>query len=96
MSGPRIKASSQDGRMKRIAPSARKRVVLPAALAMKVNIIERYSLQEREQIAEILRILSAKPQQSRLQLLGAVDAGPSVQNDEGCKVFEQNSDFCIV
>ena len=30
------------------------------------NIIERYSLEEREQIAEILRILSAKPQQSGL------------------------------
>ena len=67
--------------MKRVAPSARKRVDLPAALAMKANnIIERYSLEEREQIADILLIPSAKPQQ-RLQFLGVVDAGPTVQNE---------------
>jgi hypothetical protein len=128
MSGLRIKAFSPESRMKRVAPSARKRVALPAALAMKANnIIERYSLEEREQIADILLILSAKPQQ-RLQILGVVDAGLTVQNEtsiwgtdeptavrkasdaplhaeatgirvvdhEGCTVFEQNSDFCIV
>jgi hypothetical protein len=45
---PRIKASSREGQMKHVAPSARKRVDLPAALAMKANnIIERYSLEER-------------------------------------------------
>jgi hypothetical protein len=79
---PRIKASSRERRMKHVAPFARKRVDLPAALAMKADkIIERYSLDEREQIAEILRILSAKPQQFRLQFLGVADAGPTVQNE---------------
>ena len=59
MSGLRIKAFSPESRMKRVAPSARKSLDLPAASAMKANnIIERYSLEEREQIAEILRILS--------------------------------------
>jgi hypothetical protein len=120
MSGLRIKAFSSESRTKR-APSAGKRVDLPAALAMKANnIMERYSLEEREQIADILLILSAEPQQ-RLQFLGVVDASPAVQNEttiwatdestavrmakatgirvvdhEGCTVFEQNSNFCIV
>ncbi len=42
------------------------------------NIMERYPREVREQIAEILRILSAKPQQFRLQFLGVADAGPTV------------------
>src|ERR1700756_3876026 len=51
MSGDRIKAPSRESRMKRVAPSARQRVDLQAALAMKTNnTIERYSLEEREQI----------------------------------------------
>lgn len=68
--------------MKR-APSARKRIDLPAALATRANdIMKRYPLEEREQIAEILRILSAKPRRFRLQFLGACDAaGPTVQNE---------------
>ena len=79
---PRISPSSRERRMKHVAPSARKTVDLPAALAMKADkIIERYSLEEREQIAEILRILSAKLQQFRLQFLGAAVAGPTVQNE---------------
>ncbi len=86
MAGPRIKSFSPESRTKRVAPSAGKRVDLPAALAMKANnIIERYSLEEREQIADILLILSTKPQQW-LQLV----------DHEDCTVFEQNSDFCIV
>jgi hypothetical protein len=90
MSGLRIKAFSPESRMKRVAPSARKRVDLPGALAMKANnIIERYSLEEREQIAEILRILSAKPQQLRLQFLGAADAGPTVQNETSIWATDQ-------
>ena len=80
MSDVRIEAFSPESRMNR-----------PAALAMKtINIIERYSLDEREQIAEILRILSAKTQ------LHAEATGIRVVDHEGCAVFEQNSDFCIV
>ena len=46
------------------------------------NFRERYTLEEREQIAELLRILSAKPQRFRLQFLGVADAaGPTVQNE---------------
>ena len=67
--------------MKRVAPSARKRVDLPAPLATQANnVIERYPREEREQITELLRILSAKPQQFRLQFLGVADADPTVQN----------------
>jgi hypothetical protein len=87
---PRIKASSRERRMKRVAPSARKRVNLPAALAMKANnIIERYSLEEREQIVEILRLLSAKPQQFRFQFLGVADAGPTVQYEASIWATDQ-------
>ena len=90
MSGLRIKAFSRESRMKRVAPSARERVDLRAALPMKANkIIERYSLEEREQIAEILSILSAKPQQFRLQFLGVVDAGPTVQNETSIWATDQ-------
>jgi hypothetical protein len=129
MPGLRIKAFSPESRTKSIAPSAGKRVDLPAALAMKANnIMERYSLEEREQIADILLILSAKPQQFPLQFLKVVDARPTVKNEtsiwatdertavrmasdasldaeatgirgvdhQGCTVFEQNSDFCIL
>ena len=82
MPGLKTRAFSHESRMKRVAPSARKRVDLPAALAVKAkNIIERYPLEEGEQIAEILRILSAKPQQFRLQFLGGGDTGPTVQNE---------------
>jgi hypothetical protein len=80
MSGLRNKALSPESRMK-----------LPAALATKANnISERYSLEERKQIAEILLILSAKTQ------LHAEATGPRVVDHVGCTVFEQNSDFCIV
>jgi hypothetical protein len=102
MTGDRIKAPSRECRMKRVAPSARQRVDLQAALAMKTNnTIERYSLEEREQIAEILHILSAKPQQFRLQFLSDAPLHPEaasihVVDHEGCTVFEQNSDFCTV
>ena len=90
MSGLRIKAFSPESRMKRVAPSARKRVALPAALAMKANnIIERYSLEEREQIANILLILSAKTQ------LHAEATGIRVVDNEGCTIFEQNSDCSV-
>ena len=87
MSGLRIKAFSPESRMKR-----------PAALAMKANnIIERYSLEERKQIAEILRVLSAKPQQFRLWATDEPTAdGIGVVDNEGCTIFEQNSDFCSV
>jgi ABC-type multidrug transport system ATPase subunit len=95
MSGLRIKAFSPESRMKRVAPSARKRVDLPAALAMKANnTIERYSLEERKQIAEILRVLSAKPQQWATDEPTADRIG--VVDNEGCTIFEQNSDFCSV
>jgi hypothetical protein len=95
MSGLRIKAFSPESRMKRVAPSARKSLDLPAASAMKANnIVERYSLEEREQIAEILRILSAKPQQFRLWATDEPTAARiRVVDNEGCTVFEQNSDF---
>ena len=95
MSGLRIKAFSPESRMKRVAPSARKSLDLPAASTMKANnIIERYSLEEREQIAEILRILSAKPQQFRLWATDEPTAARiRVVDNEGCTVFEQNSDF---
>ena len=82
MSDTRTKAFSRESRMKNVAPSARKRVNLPAAF-------ERYSLEEREQIAEILRILSAKPQQFRLQFLGVADAGPTVQNETSIWATDQ-------
>jgi hypothetical protein len=84
--------------MKHVAPSARKRVDLPAALAMKANnIIERYSLEEREQIADILLILSAKTQQFRLWATDEpTEARIRVVDNEGCTIFEQNSDFCSV
>jgi hypothetical protein len=98
MSGLRIKAFSPESRMKHVAPSARKRVDLPAALAMKANnTIERYSLEERKQIAEILRVLSAKPQQFRLWATDEPTADRiGVVDNEGCTIFEQNSDFCSV
>ena len=83
--------------MKRVAPSARKSVDLPAASAKAINIIERYSLEEREQIAEILRILSSKPQQFRLWATDEPTAARiRVVDSEGCTVFEQNSDFYSV
>jgi hypothetical protein len=87
MSGLRIKAFSPESRMKR-----------PAALAMKANnIIERYSLEERKQISEILRVLSAKPQQFRLWATDEPTADRiGVVDNEGCTIFEQNSDFCSV
>jgi hypothetical protein len=43
----------------------------------------RMKREEREQIAEILHILSAKPQQFRLQFMGAANAADSsVQNEK--------------
>jgi hypothetical protein len=38
--------------------------------------------EEREQIAEILRILSAKPQQFRLQFMGVANAADSSMQNE--------------
>lgn len=69
--------------MARLAPSARKQSDLPIALARKADsIMARYHFEEREQIAEILRILSAKPQRFQLQFLGAPDAtGTTVRNE---------------
>ena len=44
--------------------------------------MERYTLEEREQIAELLRILSAKPQRFQFQFLGVADAtGSTVQKE---------------
>jgi hypothetical protein len=44
--------------------------------------MERYTLEEREQIAELLRILSAKPQRFQLQFLGVADVtGSTVRNE---------------
>ena len=69
--------------MARPAPSARNQTDLPIALARKGNnFMARYRFQEREEIAEILRILSAKPLHFRLQFLGAPDAtGTTVRNE---------------
>ena len=53
------------------------------------NIRERYTLEEREQITEILRILFAKPQQFRLQFLGVADTGPTVQNETSIWATDQ-------
>jgi 2-C-methyl-D-erythritol 4-phosphate cytidylyltransferase len=79
----KTRAFLHERRMKHVAPSAAKRADLPAALATKANdTMKRYPLEEREQIAEILRVLSAKPQQFRLQFLGAANAtGATVQNE---------------
>jgi hypothetical protein len=69
------------GRTASSAPSARKPIDLPATLAAKAkNTMASYRIDEREQIAEILRVLSAKPQEFRLQFLGAADsAGTAVR-----------------
>ena len=50
------------------------------AFATKANdVMGGFSHDERDEIAEVLRILSAKPRQFRLQFLAAV--GTSVQNE---------------
>ena len=50
---------------------------------MKVGLITaQYPVEEREEIADLLRILAARPKQFRLQFFGPPDgAGPPVLNE---------------
>ena len=54
---------SHNGRRTHIAPRVRKRVDRATNFATKVVLMTaQYSAEEREEIAELLRILAAKPQ----------------------------------
>ena len=44
--------------------------------------MEGYRTEEREEIAELLRILSEKPRQFRVQFLGTTDASGTTVRDE--------------
>jgi hypothetical protein len=70
-------------RLTNTSPRSDERSDRAAKLGTKIDLMAaRYSAEEREQIAELLRILSAKPQQFRLQFLGpAYMTGPTVENE---------------
>jgi hypothetical protein len=83
MAGLKERSFSYAGRPKRRAAHVRERVSRAPNFEMKVGLITaQYPLEEREEIAELLRILTAKPKQFRLQFFGAPDdAGSPVLNE---------------
>lgn len=56
---------SNEGPRKRMAPPVRKRVDRTTDFATKVElVIAQYPVEEREEIVELLRVLTAKPRSS--------------------------------
>jgi hypothetical protein len=83
MAGLKERSFSYPGRATRRAAHVRERASRAPNFEMKVGLITaQYPLEEREEIAELLRILTAKPKQFRLQFFGAPDhAGSPVLNE---------------
>jgi hypothetical protein len=60
---------SHNDQRTRIAPLIRKRVDRTANFATKVDLVTaQYPVEEREEIAELLRILAAKPEAPEVRL----------------------------
>jgi hypothetical protein len=70
-------------RLTNTSPQSDERSERAAKLGTKIDLMAaRYPAEEREQVAELLRILSAKPREFRLQFLGpAYMTGPTVKNE---------------
>jgi hypothetical protein len=83
MAGLKERSFSYAGRPTRRAAHARERVSRAPNFEMKVGLITaQYPLEEREEIADLLRILAAKPRQFRFLFFGAPDgAGSPVLNE---------------
>jgi hypothetical protein len=83
MAGLKDRSFSYEGGAARRAVHVREQVSQAPNFEMKVGLITaQYPLEEREEIAELLRILTAKPKQFRLQFFGAPDdAGSPVLNE---------------
>jgi hypothetical protein len=78
---------SNEGRRKRSAASVRERVDRVTDFATKVDlVIAQYPVEEREEIAELLRILTAKPQQFRLQTSAGAVGSRVVDHEERQKM----------
>ena len=71
------KRSLPDRETKRIADSTHEPVELATLVAGPKEVMARFSHEEREEIADILRVLSAKPQRFKVQFLD----GASVQDE---------------
>ena len=73
----RGKTSFCDCEAERIGDFAHKPVESATLVARPEEVMARFSREEREEIADILRVLSAKPQRFKLQFLD----GASVQDE---------------
>jgi hypothetical protein len=83
MAGLKEQSFSYAGRPTRRAAHVRERVSRAPNFEMKVGLITaQYPVEKREEIADLLRILAAKPKQFRFQFFGAPDgAGSPVLNE---------------
>jgi hypothetical protein len=83
MAGLKTRSFSHEGRVTRIAAHVRKEVYRSPNFETKVGIMTaQYPIDEGEEIADLLRILTAKPKQFRLQFFGVADGvGSTVQNE---------------
>jgi len=83
MAGLKTRSFSHEGRLTRVAAHVRKRVYRAPNFETKVGLITaQYPVEEGEEIADLLRILAAKPKQFRIQFLGVPDgAGSPVLNE---------------
>jgi hypothetical protein len=68
---------SHESQRTRIAPLVRRRVDRATIFATKVDLVTaQYPVEEREEIAELLRILAAKPEAPRRKALTPSSAFP--------------------
>jgi hypothetical protein len=83
MSILRRRSILDNDRLTKASPRFDERSDRAAKLGTKIDLMAaRYPAEERDQIAELLRILSEKPQQFRLQFLGpAYMTGPTVETE---------------
>jgi hypothetical protein len=83
MAGLKTRSFSHEGRLTRIGGDVREQVYRAPDFETKVGLMTaQYPIGEKEEIADLLRILTAKPKQFRLQFLGAADGvGSTVQNE---------------
>ena len=83
MAGLKTRSFSREGRLARIAAHVRQEVYRAPDFESKVDLMTaQYPIEEKEEIAHLLLILTAKPKQFRLQFFGVADGGGStVQNE---------------
>ena len=78
---------SNEGPQKRMALPVRKRVDRTTDFATKVElVIAQYPVEEREEIVELLRVLTAKPRQFGLQASAGAVGSRVVDHEERLKM----------